>query len=171
MPEPFLPPSIFADFGVNRGNPKGQLILVLFRLAQRLRAWPSPWWLLALPYLLWYRVTVEWVLGVELRYKMQIGPRLRLFHAHALVVHEGSFLGADCTLRQSTTIGNKTLADGSPSACPIIGDRVDIGANAVLLGPIRIGDDAVIGAGSVVVKDVPPGSVVAGNPARPLTGG
>jgi putative colanic acid biosynthesis acetyltransferase WcaB len=43
---------------------------------------------------------------------------------------------------------------------------VDVGANAVIIGAIRIGDGAVIGAGAVVVKDVPPGAVVAGNPAQ-----
>ena len=46
------------------------------------------------------------------------------------------------------------------------GEGVDVGANAVIIGAVRIGDRAVIGAGSVVVKDVPPGAVVAGNPAR-----
>jgi putative colanic acid biosynthesis acetyltransferase WcaB len=58
------------------------------------------------------------------------------------------------------------VAAGDAGACPIIGDRVDIGANSVILGPIRIGSDAVIGAGSVVVKDVPAGATVVGNPAR-----
>ncbi len=159
---------IFCDWRANRGNPKGRLILVLFRLAQRVRALPAPWWVLGAPYLLFYEIAVEWLLGVELRYKARVDPGLRLFHAHALVLHEGATLGANCTLRQSTTIGNKLLADGTPSDCPVLGDRVDVGANAVILGPIRIGDGAVIGAGSVVVKDVPAGATVAGNPARVL---
>ena len=157
---------IFCDWPANRGNPKGQLILVLFRLAQTVRAWPDPWWLIGAPYLAWYRLTVEWLLGVELRYKTKIGPGLRLYHAQALVVHEGTIIGRDCILRQSTTIGSKTLRDGAESACPVLGDRVDVGSNAVILGPIRIGDGAAIGAGAVVVKDVPANAVVAGNPAR-----
>jgi putative colanic acid biosynthesis acetyltransferase WcaB len=161
---------VFCDWQANRGNIKGQLILALFRGAQRVRALPSPCWLFGLPYLAFYRIFVEWVLGVELRYKTSIGPRLRLFHAHALVVHEGTIIGSDCTLRQSTTIGNKTLFDGTPGACPKIGDGVDIGSNAVILGPISIGARAVIGAGSVVVKDVPEGATVAGNPARIIRG-
>jgi putative colanic acid biosynthesis acetyltransferase WcaB len=169
MSPPIPPPlSILCDWEANRGNPKGQIIMAMFRAAQVVRALPEPWWLLGAPYLALYRVLVEWVLGVELRYRTQVGPRLRIFHGQALVVHEGTVIGADCTLRQSTTIGNKTLADGSGSACPVIGDRVDVGANAVILGAIRIGDGAVIGAGSVVVRDVPPGAVVAGNPAREL---
>lgn len=162
---------LFCDWEANRGNPKGQLIMLFFRLAHAIRALPAPLWLLGAPVLAAYRVFVEWFLGVELRYKTRVGPRLRLFHAQALVVHEGSVIGADCTLRQSTTIGNKTLPDGSESAGPVLGDRVDVGSNSVVLGPIKIGDRAVIGAGSVVVKDVPTGAVVAGNPARVLREG
>ena len=157
---------IFQDWTANRGKPKEQLVLALFRLAQWVRGWPAPWWLLGAPYLAFDRVAVEWVLGIELRFKTRVGPRLRLFHGQALVVNEGTVLGADVTLRPSTTIGSKTLADGTQSACPILGDGVDVGANVVIVGAVRIGDGAVIGAGSVVVKDVPPGTVVAGNPAR-----
>jgi putative colanic acid biosynthesis acetyltransferase WcaB len=152
------------DWDANRGNPKGQIVMLLFRIAHSLRA--QPWWLLGAPFLVFYRLGVEWGLGIELRFATRVGPRLRLFHGQALVVHEGTVIGADCTLRQSTTIGNKTLADGTQGACPVIGDGVDVGANAVILGAIKIGDRAVIGAGAVVVKDVPPGAVVAGNPAR-----
>jgi putative colanic acid biosynthesis acetyltransferase WcaB len=168
-PEPSeIPPPLLCDWQVNRGNRKGQLVLLLFRLAQHIRALPEPWWLLGLPYLVIYRVGVEWVLGIELRYKTRVGPHLRLFHGQALVVHEGSVIGADCTLRQSTTIGNKLQPDGTPGPSPVLEDGVDIGANSVVLGAIRIGARAVVGAGSVVVKDVPPGAVVAGNPAHVL---
>jgi putative colanic acid biosynthesis acetyltransferase WcaB len=155
---------IFCDWEANRGNIKGQLVCAAFRLAQWCRR--QSWWPLTAPYLIVYRLKVEWFLGIELRFKTQVGPGLRLFHGVGLVIHEGTVLGAGCTLRQNTTIGNKDLADGTPSACPVIGDRVDIGANAVVIGPIHIGDGAVIGAGAVVVRDVAPGAVVAGNPAR-----
>jgi putative colanic acid biosynthesis acetyltransferase WcaB len=157
---------IFQDWSANRGKLKEQLVLALFRLAQWMRSWPEPWWLLGAPYLAFYRVAVEWVLGIELRFKTRVGPRLRLFHGQALVVNEGTVIGADVTLRPCTTIGSKVLSDGTQSACPILGDGVDVGANVVIVGPVRIGDRATIGAGSVVVKDVPPGTVVAGNPAR-----
>jgi putative colanic acid biosynthesis acetyltransferase WcaB len=154
--------SLFCDWEANRGNLKGRVVMVLFRLAQWVRSWPAPWWLLGLPVLAFYEVFVEWFLGVELRYKTRVGAGLRLFHGHALVVHEATVIGRNCTLRQSTTIGNKTPA----GECPVLCDGVDVGANAVLLGKITIGERAVIGAGSVVVKDVAPGAVVAGNPAR-----
>lgn len=163
--------SLFSDWEANRGNPKGQFIMLFFRIAQHVRGLPEPGWLLGAPVLALYRLVVEWLLGVELRYKTRVGPGLRLFHAQALVVHEGTVIGRNCVLRQSTTIGNKTLRDGSLSACPIVGDSVDVGANSVILGAIRVGDGAVIGAGSVVVNDVPPGAVVAGNPARVIREG
>jgi putative colanic acid biosynthesis acetyltransferase WcaB len=159
---------LLCDWAANRGNPKGQFIMLLFRVAHAVRSWPAPWWLLGAPYLAFYCALVEWVFGVELRYKTRIGPRLRLFHGQALVVHESTVIGADCTLRQSTTIGNKTLAHETAGACPVLADHVEVGANSVIIGPITIGSDAVIGAGSVVVHDVPAGAVVAGNPARAL---
>ena len=155
--------SLVVDWTANEGNPKGQIILILFRAAHAIRRMPEPWWLLGLPYLAAYRLLVEWVLGVELRYKTRVGPGLRLFHGQALVVHEGTIIGTDCTLRQSTTIGNKTTGD---RGCPVLGNRVDVGANVVILGAVRIGDGATIGAGSVVVHDDPAGATVVGNPAR-----
>lgn len=158
--------SLFCDWSANRGNLKGRLVMVGFRLAAACRRLPAPLWWLTVPYLIWYELAIVWTLGIELRYRTNIGPGLRLFHGQALVVHEGTVIGAHCTLRQSTTIGAKQLADGAQSACPVIGDGVDVGANAVILGAVRVGDRAVIGAGAVVVKDVAAGDVVAGNPAR-----
>ena len=114
---------------------------------------------------------MEWFLGIELPWKTRIGPGFRVDHGQALVVNDGTVFGANCTVRNSTTIGNKRLRDGSYSRAPRFGDRVDIGANAVVIGPITIGDDALIGAGAVVVKDVPPNCVAVGNPARVVSRG
>ena len=157
---------LFCDWARNRGNIKGRLVMFLFRLAAWCRQLPAPLWYFTLPYLVWYELVVVWSLGIELRYRTKIGPGLALYHGVALVVHEGATIGANCTLRQSTTIGAKQLADGSQSACPVLGDGVDVGANVVIIGPVKIGDFEMIGAGSVVVKDVPARAVVAGNPAR-----
>jgi putative colanic acid biosynthesis acetyltransferase WcaB len=159
---------VFQDWRVNAQNPKIQIILALFRLAQRLRAWPRALAPLVIPYLIFYRVLVEWVLCVELPWHVRVGPCLRIFHGAALVVHPKAVLGAHCTLRHATTIGAKEPTATSPGGVPVIGDRVDVGPNSVILGPITIGDGAVVGAGSVVVRDVAPGDVVAGNPARSL---
>jgi len=162
--------SVFCDWQANSGNIKGQLVMVSFRIAHGIRSLSAPFWWLGIPYLAWYELTVVWTLGIELRYKTKIGPGLRLYHGQALVVHEGTRIGANCTLRQSTTIGAKALVDGTMSECPVIGDNVDIGSNVVIIGEIKVGDGSVVGAGSVVVKDVQIGVVVAGNPARILRG-
>lgn len=159
---------LFQDWNANQNRPKSRLILLMFRLAQMLRRTPMPFFILSIPYLVLYRVLVEWVLGVELPWNTHVGANFRLEHGQALVVNDCTIIGANCILRNSTTIGNKLLPNGSYSECPKIGNNVDIGANAIIIGSILIGNNVVIGAGSVVVKDVPDGAVVAGNPAKIL---
>jgi putative colanic acid biosynthesis acetyltransferase WcaB len=162
MASPF---NIFQDLTANRNNPKGLLVLTLFRLAHLLRL-NIVTFILFLPYFIFYRVFVEWLLCIELPWKTRVGPGFRIDHGQALIINDGTVFGAACTVRNSTTIGNKKLKDGTYSRAPIFGDRVDIGANAVIIGPITIGDDCAIGAGAVVLKDVPPRHVAVGNPAR-----
>jgi putative colanic acid biosynthesis acetyltransferase WcaB len=149
------------DQTANANNTKGKLVAFLFRLAQY-AAQRKTLRLLLLPYLALYRVMVEWFMGIELPWSVQAGPGLRVFHGQATVVHGRVVLGRNCTLRQSTTIGNSTESGGVPR----IGDHVEIGANVCILGDITIGDNSMIGAGSVVVRSVPPNSVVVGNPGR-----
>jgi len=120
------------------------------------------------PYLLFYRYMVDWVWGIEIPRKTTIGKGLSLFHGQALVLNQGVIIGDNCTLRNSTTIGHKKNADGTFSACPRIGNNVDIGANVVIIGDIEIGDNVVIGAGTVVTKSIPANSIAVGNPARIL---
>ena len=157
---------IFQDWSNNRGNVKARIVLVLFRLAQVCRLAPKLIMILTIPYLVFYRIIVEWFLGIELPWNTKVGPGLKLFHGQALVVNDHSVIGANCTLRHSTTIGHKELPDGSFSASPVIGDNVDIGPNVAIVGPVTIGDNVIIGAGSIVVKDLPSNGIYAGNPAR-----
>lgn len=157
--------NLFQDWRANAGNPKGRLVLLLFRAAHLLRQNPVIA-VLFFWYFVLYRVGVEWLLGIELPWKTRIGPGFRVDHGQALVVNDGTVFGADCTVRNSTTIGNKRLKEGGYSRAPRFGDRVDIGANAIIIGPITIGDDVAIGAGAVVLKDVPANCVAVGNPAR-----
>ena len=157
---------IFQDLKNNPKNIKAKIILSLFRLAQLCRKSPKPIFILTIPYLIFYRVFVEWFLCVELPWNTQVGRGLCLFHGQSLVVNDGTIIGENCTLRHCTTIGNKQLSDGTFSKAPIIEDNVDIGSNVVILGPITIGEGSVIGAGSVVIKDVEPYSLVVGNPAK-----
>jgi putative colanic acid biosynthesis acetyltransferase WcaB len=157
----------FQDWQINRDtSTKSRLILLMFRSTQFLQRLPGPFSIVAIAYRLLYQVLVEWLLGVELPWDTQVGPNLKLHHGVALVVNHKAVIGANCILRHATTIGNKKLSDGTDSGSPTIGDNVDIGSNSVILGAISVGDRAVIGAGCVVVKSVPPGAVVVGNPAQ-----
>jgi putative colanic acid biosynthesis acetyltransferase WcaB len=158
----------FQDWQANDKNPKGRLVLLLFRIAHWSRTTNMLTYALGFPYLVFYRLIVEWVLGIELPQKTKIGPGLQLHHGFALVVNDNTVIGSDCILRHSTTLGHKSKTSKEPS-CPIIGSNVDIGSGVTILGPVTIGDGSIIGAGSVVTKDVPPGSTVVGNPARILS--
>lgn len=88
----------------------------------------------------------------------EIGEGTVIPHSVGIVLHQTSVIGKRCRIYQNVTIGN---GDG-----PKIGDDVIIGANAVVLGDITIGSGAKIGAGAVVVKDVPEGVTVVGVPAK-----
>lgn len=94
----------------------------------------------------------------------EIGPGLFMWHGYATVVHAVR-IGADCQFGHMVTVGYSDK--GGP---PTLGDRVRIAPGAMVLGPVTIGDDAVVGANAVVVADVPPATVVGGVPARPLAG-
>ena len=152
---------ILQDWDANRGNWKSCFALALFRAAQAVRDQPG---FIRLPVTAVYILVVEWGLGIELNVKSCIGSGLRLYHGCGLVVHEATVIGKNCILRHCTTLGMKI----GPDDCPVLGDRVEVGCNVVILGAVTIGDGAVIGAGSVVLHDVPAGDVVAGNPARSL---
>ncbi len=158
---------ILQDWQINKETSlKSRLTLLMFRLNQVSVNLPGSLKIIAVFYRFLYQIVIEWLLGIEIPWDTQIGANLQLQHGLALVVNHETIIGENCVLRNSTTIGNKKLADGSFSAAPKIGNNVDIGANVVIIGAITIGDNAVIGAGAVVVKDVPEGAVVVGNPAR-----
>lgn len=152
------------DIAANRGQSKGALIVVAYRLARAARGDGSRPRMWSYPVGFVYRILIEWVLGVEIPWGTRIGRRLRVFHGVGIVLNDHAVLGDDVTLRQSVTIGNKR--DGG--ACPRIGDRVQVGAGCIVIGDIEIGDGARLGAGSVVARSVAAETTVVGNPARPV---
>lgn len=105
---------------------------------------------------------VETSIGVSLPKSVRIGPGLRIWHFGGIFIHSEAVIGSNCTLRQGVTIGNRQ--DGGP--VPILGDDVDLGAYAQVLGGIRIGNGCKIGAMAVVLCDVPDGATAVGAPAR-----
>lgn len=108
----------------------------------------------------------EMLFGVTIGVAAKIGKRLTIEHSGAIVIHGGTQIGDDCIIRQGVTIGNRRL--DSPLDAPTIGNNVNIGAGAKILGAVNIGDNAVIGANAVVIKDVPPDSIAVGIPAKIL---
>ena len=100
--------------------------------------------------------------GIHLPRWARIGPGLRIWHFGGIIINPDTVIGKHCTLRHGVTIGTRRTDHDVPE----IGDRVDIGAGAILIGNIRIGNDVVIGAGAVVISDVPDEHVAVGNPAR-----
>jgi serine O-acetyltransferase len=105
---------------------------------------------------------VETITGISLPKAADIGPGLRVWHFGGIFIHPQVVIGRHCTLRQGVTIGNR-VEDGP---VPIIGDNVDFGAYAQVLGGIRIGNNCKIGAMSVVLCDVPDGATAVGTLAR-----
>jgi serine O-acetyltransferase len=101
--------------------------------------------------------------GSDIDVGFRFGRNLLLPHPTGVVVHRSVVIGDDCMVMQQVTLGQ--VADGG---VPVIGSRVYIGAGAKVLGPIRIGDDARIGANAVVLTDVPAGATAVGVPAKVL---
>jgi serine O-acetyltransferase len=100
--------------------------------------------------------------GIELPYTAQIGQGVIIEHQHGIVIHGNVVIGNNCIIRQGVTIGNRYI--NKPTEAPVIGDNVNIGAGAKLLGNITIGDNVNIGANAVVVHDVPQNGLYVGFP-------
>lgn len=122
--------------------------------------------LLRLPLSLIYRVLKllsQILTGVDLPCEATVGRRFTIEHFGGIIVSGDTVFGDDCVIRNGVTVGlRRTGVRGAPT----FGDRVDIGAGAVILGPIHIGDDVSIGANAVVLKDVPARHIAVGVPAE-----
>jgi len=102
--------------------------------------------------------------GIEIHPGATIGPGFFIDHGMGVVIGETAEIGAEVTLYHGVTLGGTSLAKGKRH--PTLEDRVVVGAGAKILGAITIGADSRIGANAVVVKSVPPNSVVVGVPGQ-----
>jgi len=111
------------------------------------------------------KIVVQILTGIELPCEVQLGKRFKIEHFGTIIISGDAVFGDDVVIRQGVTVGLRHTND---PRSPVIGNNVDIGAGAKILGPIHIGDNVVIGANAVVITDIPPNSVAVGIPARIL---
>ena len=104
------------------------------------------------------------VYGIDLPYTVKLGRRVIIEHQGAIVIHGDCCIGDDSIIRQGVTLGNRYL--DRPFDAPKLGDRVNVGAGAKILGNLTIGDDVNIGANAVVLSDILPGQTAVGIPAK-----
>jgi serine O-acetyltransferase len=143
---------------------QGFWVMVVYRLGRwRYGIGPRAF---RLPFSLLYRtlkLLVQILTGIDLPCEVTLGRRFLIEHFGGIVINGDAVFGDDCVIRNGVTVGVKRRGT---RGVPIFGDRVDIGAGAVVLGPIRIGSDVSIGANAVVISDIPSNSVAVGVPAR-----
>ncbi len=121
---------------------------------------------LRMPFSFVYKVlkpVSEALTGIELPCEATLGRRFRIDHFGGIVISGDAVFGDDCVIRNGVTVG---LRHTGQRGAPILGNRVDIGAGAKILGAIRIGDNVAIGANAVVLADVPSNCIAVGVPAR-----
>ncbi len=112
-----------------------------------------------------YRVLfkfIQIITGIELPCEVAIGRNFVIDHFGGIIISGYTQFGNNCRIRNGVVIGLRRIEE---KVAPIIGDNVDIGAGAKILGPIRVGNNVLIGANAVVICDVPDNSVAVGVPA------
>ena len=112
----------------------------------------------------WLSNVNRFLTGIEIHPAAKIGKGLFIDHGMGVVIGETAEVGENVTIYQGVTLGGTSLSHGKRH--PTIGDGVVIGLGSAVLGAITVGSNSRVGAGSVVVKDVPPNATVVGVPAR-----
>jgi serine O-acetyltransferase len=153
------------DLAAYKGNrwAPGYRVMRVYRLGQWRYGIRNP--LLRKSFSLLYKVLYRKIIlqtGIELPCEAKVGKNFRIDHQSGIVISGYAQFGDNCVVRNGVTVGLKNVKD--PQA-PIIGNNVDIGAGAKVLGAITIGDDVNIGANAVVLSDIPSHSIAVGIPA------
>lgn len=111
----------------------------------------------------WQKI-IQITTGISLPYSAKIGAGFYIGHFGNIIINDDAEIGENCNISQGVTIG--VSGRGASRGAPHIGNRVYIGANAVVAGKIEVGDDVVIAACSLVTRNVPNSSIVMGVPAQ-----
>jgi len=154
------------DYRMHEGTISSQGLWVM--IPYRFGRWryKVKWRIFRLPLSFLYKVmkTLSQILtGIDLPCEVTIGRRFRIDHFGDIIISGDTVMGDDVLIRNGVTIG---LRKREEPGAPVLGNRVDIGAGAKILGKITIGDDVIIGANAVVIRDVPARSIAVGIPAR-----
>jgi len=143
---------------------QGRWVMVVYRFGRWRYGIHNRW--LRLPFSILYKILKllsQILTGIDLPCEVTVGRRFRIEHFGDIIISGDTVFGDDVVIRNGVTVGLKRTNE---RGAPVIGNRVDIGAGAKVLGPIRIGDDVAIGANAVVLQDVPPNSLAIGVPAQ-----
>jgi serine O-acetyltransferase len=143
---------------------QGLWVMVVYRFGRwRYQVRPA---ILRVPFSFCYKIlklASQILTGIDLPCEVVIGHRLVIEHFGGIIISGDTSMGDDVVIRNGVTIGlRRTGVRGAPT----IGNRVDIGTGAKVLGAICIGDDVAIGANAVVLEDVPAGCIAVGVPAK-----
>ena len=142
---------------------QGLWVMVVYRFGRWRYGIQNRW--LRLPFSILYKILKllsQILTGIDLPCEVTVGRRFKIEHFGDIIISGDTVIGDDVVLRNGVTIG---LRHTGTRGAPRIGNRVDIGTGAKILGAITIGDDSAIGANAVVLKDVPPNSIAVGVPA------
>ena len=158
--------NIRSDLSTYQGDwgAQGFWAMIVYRFGRwRYRIRPG---ILRKPFSIIYKILyklVQIICGIELPCEVNVGRNFRIDHFGGIVVSGYASFGDNCVLRNGVTVGLKNIEN---KTAPNIGNNVNIGAGAKLLGPLKIGDNVDIGANAVVISDVPSNSIAVGIPAR-----
>jgi len=118
------------------------------------------------PFSLFYKILykfIQVITGIELPCEVSVGKNFRIDHFGGVIISGFASFGDNCVIRDGVTVGLRRVDD---PVAPKIGNNVDFGTGAKVLGGITIGDNVAIGANAVVLEDVPSNAIAVGVPAR-----
>lgn len=146
---------------------QGFWVMIVYRFGRWRYGIQKTW--LRKPFSLLYKFlykVVQILTGIEFPCEVEIGRNFRIDHFSGIIVSGYAKFGDNCIIRNGVTVG---LRHTEHPVAPQIGNNVDVGAGAKILGDIKVGDDVVIGANAVVITDVPANSIAVGVPAKITT--